>query len=402
VKPVPSTQQPATVGGESGKTSPAPAAVPELQPDQVKALLNNLYLADARVSDLLSLLKPDQWKMSDAERGLFGDRLRTVQGQLQTLEKWRYQFSYNLNQMNIGEKTVAVLGDLIPGILGIETMVSQYESPASGTQLAQAAGQLAASRNALGSYIAFLQAQVQKQMAAASTELPGGKGLETERINAPQAAPPLSSLAVATPPLTPGQVKSILYKVYISEFRIRDLLGQEHPEQWKAASLPERTMAGQARTELLSRLDELEKQRALFSEHPGNMLYAFQTYRAVDALFHPLRVFGREAGKYENGNLAAAYGRREDDMEGQMNGLIPYISFILQHADRSLETFQADLASCQNQLGYAMHGLIHSPQPMKNIVPVFQGRRVSRAKRNNKSSQNAKGRREPDPMQRKD
>ncbi|MGH9450652.1 MAG: hypothetical protein ACRD11_08920, partial [Terriglobia bacterium] len=67
-----------------------------------------------------------------------------------------------------------------------------------------------------------------------------------------------------------------------------------------------------------------------------------------------------------------------EDMEAQMNGLVPYIGFILQHADQNLETFQSDLVSCQSQLGYAMHGMIGRPASMKNIVPVFKGRRIRR------------------------
>ncbi|MGH9402180.1 MAG: hypothetical protein ACRD2P_08745, partial [Terriglobia bacterium] len=358
----------------------APAAVAAPKPEQVKALLRNVYLTDARVSDLLSLLQPDKWKISDSERALFNERLQAVQNQLTEVEKWRYQFLYHMDKTDLGAKTVSALGDLVPGILGVKTTVAQYQGPAAGAQFAQAAGELATSRNTLASYVAFAEAQIQKELTAPPQGLPGQKGLETERVNAAPAPPPVSSLAVAPPPLTPGQVKSILYKVYISEFRIRDLLGQERPDQWKDASPAERTMAAEARTALVSRLNELEKWRVLFSDHPGNMYDAFQTYRSVNALFHPLRVFGLEAGKYESAGMANDYSQRETDMEAQLNGIIPYISFILKNQDRNLEMFQTDLSSCQNQLGYAMHSMVHSSQPMKNIVPVFQGRRRKKSK----------------------
>ncbi|HEV2417909.1 MAG TPA: hypothetical protein VGX94_08900 [Terriglobia bacterium] len=363
--------------------SPVEAAAP--QPEQVKALLRNVYLTDARVGDLLGLLQPDKWKMPDSERALFNERLQSVKNQLTTVEKWRYQFLYNIDKTDLGQNTVSALGDLVPGILGVETTVTQYEGQAAGSQFAQAARQLAASRNTLASYVAYVEAKAQKELAAPPSQVPPGqKGLETERVNVAPMAPPVSTLAVEPPPLTPGQVKSILYKVYISEFRIRDLLSQEHPDQWKGASPAERTMAAQARAALASNLDELEKWRALFSDHPGSMYDAFQTYRSVNALFHPLRVFGREAGKYENENMADDYARRETDMEAQLNGLIPYISFILQHQDRNLEMFQTDLAGCQTQLGYAMHSQVRASQPMKNIVPVFQGRRRSRKSKTDK------------------
>ncbi|HEV2501329.1 MAG TPA: hypothetical protein VGY31_17290 [Terriglobia bacterium] len=360
-------------------TSASPVEAVPPQPEQVKTLLRNVYLTDARVSDLLGLLQPDKWKMPDSERALFNERLQSVKNQLTTVEKWRYQFLYNIDKTDLGQNTVSALADLVPGILGVETTVTQYEGQAAGSQFAQAARQLAASRNTLASYVTYVEAKAQKELAAPPSQVPPGqKGLETERVNVAPMAPPVSTLAVEPPPLTPGQVKSILYKVYISEFRIRDLLSQEHPDQWKGASPAERTMAVQARAALASNLDELEKWRALFSDHPGSMYDAFQTYRSVNALFHPLRVFGSEAGKYENENMADDYARRETDMEAQLNGLIPYISFILQHQDRNLEMFQTDLAGCQTQLGYAMHSQVHTSQPMKNIVPVFQGRRRSR------------------------
>lgn len=376
----PTEQVPAPAAPQESQPAPPASAPPTLSSDQVKALLRGIYLTDARVNDLLGLLQPEKWKMADAERAMFNERLEAVRNQLAGVEKWRYQFLYHIDKMDLGQNTVAALGDLVPGILGVETTVAQYNGKAAGAEFSQAAAQLAASRNTLAAYVAAVEAEAQKELAAPPQGLPGGKGLQTERINVAPAAPPVSSLAVEQPPLTPGQVKSILYQVYISEFRIRDLLSQERPSEWKGASAAERTMAVQSRAALSAQLAELEKWRARFSRHPGNMYDAFETYRSVNALFHPLRVFGREAGKYENQNMADDYGRREADMEAQLNGLVPYIGYILQHQDRNLEMFQADLAGCQNQLGYAMHSMVHSSQPMKNIVPVFQGRLRSRTK----------------------
>lgn len=381
--PAASEQPPQSAPQQAAPAEAAALPAPP-PPDQIKALLRGVYLTDARVSDLLSLMQPEKWQMPATERALLAERLGAVRSNLATVEKWRYQYLYNLNKQELGQNTVAALGDLVPGILGVETTVAQYSGADAAAQFKQAATQLAAARNTLASDLAAIQANAQaaaqKQLAAASAGLPGGKGLETERITAPSAAPPVSTLTIEPPPLTPAQVKAILYQVYISEFRIRDLLSQERPESWKGASAAEQTMASQARAALTGQLADLEKWRARFSEHPGSMYDAFETYRAVNALFHPLRVFARVAAKYENAAQADDYARRETDMEAQLNGLIPYIAFILQHQDSNLEMFQADLAGCQNQLGYAMHGQVRSSTPMKNIVPVFQGRRVKHKK----------------------
>ncbi|MGH9397621.1 MAG: hypothetical protein ACRD18_12310 [Terriglobia bacterium] len=393
VSSLPSSSTNAAPTSQTAPPASAAAGTVEIQPDQVKAVLRGVFLTDARVSDLLSLMQPEKWKMQDAERALFNERLETVAAQLKTVEKWRYQFLYNMGKTDLGDNVVSALGDLIPSIRDIASGVAQYQTPAAGAGFNQAAGQLAGFKDSIASYVALLQAQYQKALTAHPAGGPGGKGLETERINAPPPpAPPVRTLVVAPPPLTVAEVKAILHNVYVSEFRVRDLLGQEHPERWKAPPA-ERELAAQARTGLLAQLNELEKWREQFNRDPANMYNAFQTYRAVDSVFHPLRVFSRETAKYESANMASDYQRRADDMEAQMNGLIPYIGFILQHADQGLETFQSDLASCQNELSYAMHGTVHTPASMKNIVPVFRGRRTGRKASKEKESMRKNSRR---------
>lgn len=374
-------QPAATPANVSSAASPAAAptsTAPAVTPDQAKAALKGVFLTEARLNDLLGLLKPDQWKMHEAERELLNVRLQNAEAGLKTLEKSRYQFLYNIGKTDLGEQVVSSIGSVIPGIEGVGSSVAQYEDAASASGFQQAASQLAGYQKTLTGYLASLKAKYEAELAAPAAGAHAGAGLETEHIETPAVAPPpVRTLAVATPPLTGAQVKQILQKVYVSEYRVRDLLGQEQPARWKAPPA-ERQLALQARAELLERLSNLEKWRQQFSEHPAHMYEAFQTYLAINSIFHPLRVFGREAGKYESENMASAYERRAVDMEAQMNGLVPYIGFILQHADDGLDTYRSDLASCQNQLGYAMHQSLQRPVGMKNIVPVFQGRRARR------------------------
>lgn len=376
-KEKPAQLQPAIAPAKAASTAPRPAA-PLVTPDQAKAALRGVFLAEARLNDLFGLLKPDQWKMQEAEREMFNVRLQNAESGLKALEKSRYQFLYNIGKTQLGEQVVSSMGSVIPGIEGVGSSVAQYENAAAASGFRQSASQLSVYQKTLADYLASLRAQYEAEIAAPPAGPHAGKGLETERIQAPAAAPPpLRTLAVAAPPLTGAQVKQILHKVYVSEYRVRDLLGQERPERWKAPPA-ERQLALQARAELLDRLDSLEKWRERFGQHPAHMYDAFQTYLAINRIFHPLRVFGREAGKYESENMASAYERRAEDMEAQMNGLVPYIGFILQHADEGLDTYRSDLASCQNQLGYAMHQSLERPVGMKNIVPVFKGRRATR------------------------
>ncbi|MGH9356304.1 MAG: hypothetical protein ACRD10_09265, partial [Terriglobia bacterium] len=93
-------------------------------------------------------------------------------------------------------------------------------------------------------------------------------------------------------------------------------------------------------------------------------------------VFHPLRVFGREVTHYQGAGLGEAYLRRSDDLETSVNGLMPYVGAILQHDSDNAEMMQAGLDTCENQLTYAMRGTLHAPTPLRNVVPVFQGRRA--------------------------
>ncbi len=360
-----------------------PAAVPAqaLQPEQVKALLQKIFLASARITDLLSVAQPEKWKMTDAERALFNDRVQTVGLQLKTLEKWRYAFFYHPDNAGDAAGTVQAIGTLTPELHGIASALNEYQGAASATQFGQAAKDLASAGDALNPYVAYLGEKRQQQIAAQAAALQGPKGLAVERITSQPVPPPITTpVTVVTPPLTASQVKSILVDVYTSYFRINDLLGQEQPKHWKT-SPAERILVSEAREALLAKLRNLEKWRALFSQSPDNIYYGFEAYLAVNDVLHPLRVFGREISRDEDARLGEDYSRRAADLEAQLRRLVPYFSFILKNNQEGNGQYQADLANCQNELGYAMHGFIRPATPIKNVVPAFEGRRARRAAR---------------------
>jgi len=373
------SSSPVAMAASSSAAAAAPLAAP-LDPNQVKDLLTKVFLATARVNDLLGLVQPDKWKMNNADRALLEEKLDSLQSQMKALERARYQLFYNPQDSVLARQAAAALGAAVPAIRVIATSVGQYGSAAEADQLNQPAGELAAAEEKLDSYSAYLQQKIQQQLAARPVGLPGHVELETERIAAPPPpAAPLKSVVIFKPPMTPAQVKAILYKIYISEFRIRDLLGQERPEQWKAPPA-EQALVSQARQTLLSQLATLEMWRARLNQDPGNMYDAFQVFRSVDGVFHPLRVFSREVIRYQGASMGEPYRRRANDLEASLHALMPYVGAILQHASDNVSMIQTDLDTCQNQLTYAMHESLHAPTPLKNVVPVFEGRRA-RARR---------------------
>lgn len=353
----------------------APIAAP-LDRRQVQDLLSKVYLAIARVNDLVGLLQTDKWTMDDADRALLQEKLTSMDSQMKALELARYKLFYSPEDQALATQTAAKLHSVLTAIRVIATAVGQYDSAADAARLNQPASELTAAEESLDAYSSHLTRKNQQRLAARPAGLPAGATLETEQISTPTPPPPpLRSVVVFTPPMTPAQVKAILYKMYVSEFRIRDLLGQERPEQWKS-SQAEQALASQARQNLLNQIAALETWRARLNQEPGNMYYAFQVFRSVDEVFHPLRVFARQAIRYEGLSAGDPYRRRASDLEANLNSLMPYIGAILEHASDQAGMIQTDLDTCQNQLTYAMRATLHSPTPLRNVVPLFEGRRA--------------------------
>jgi hypothetical protein len=363
----------ATTETESG---PVVAPAVHIQPQQVQKMLLNVYMVSARIKDLLSMVQPEEWKMAGGERTAFEQQLQSVQAGFANLEQWRYQFASHVQSTDSADKTAGAIATLLPQIQQIGAIVGQFEGPKAAAQFQQPVGDLASLKTSIGSYADSLRAAYKTELAAAPA---GSPSLQTERIAVSAPPPPVQYLPGLIPPLSSSQVKAVLYKMYVSVYRVRDLLSQEKPDQWKA-SLADRNAAEQARTSILSEANELEKWRGLFSEYPENMYYAFQLYRSVAQLVQPLQAFSLGVDRYEDANLASDYSRRAGDLQARLGDLIPYITFFLQHESQNINLYQSDLASCQNRLSYAMHGFNHIAIPMRNILPDFKGRRVTRAK----------------------
>lgn len=369
-------------------TSPHPAAaVPvmapgrALTPAELKSLLQNVFLASARVNDLLSIAQPGKWKMSLPERAMFDEKLQSIRAELGGLEKQRYDLLYHPEDISAGQGTVQALKVLGPDLRAVAAAITQYQSASDAAQFSKAAGALESPAAPLESYVNYLLSSRQQQLAAQkSALLAGAKGLQVERV-APRSFPaPISApVAVAAPPMSPEQVKAILGKIYISDYRIRDLLTQEKPEQWKIPKA-EQMMASQARDALIAKIEAAEKWRGLFSQSPDNIYYGFETFITVSDVLHPLWLFSRDASRKEGINVGADYSRRAADLDSQLHLLLPYFRFALKRDQAGYGQYEADLANCQNQLGYAMHGLVRHATPIRNEVPDFQGRRARERK----------------------
>jgi len=317
--------------------------------------------------------------VTDTERQEIYQSVSSVQQKIQDLEKWRYQFYYHLDDLADGKKTQSAVEDLQPVVASIGASASAHQSTAAGSQFQQASQDLAGAADQLKPYISGMEARM-KALLSSTTKLPGGgAGLETEVIRAQPNIKPLSSMVTQPPPLSAAQVKQLLYRVYVPAYRIKDLLSQEQPGKWKAPATEQNAFSA-SRQELSKDLANLEHWRSLFSEHPADLNSGFQTYVAIDRLFEPLENVTLRVEQYESPQAAADYEKSGSDLRAREDDLLPYLTFLFTHRDQTVQMYLTDLSNCQNQLGFAMHGLQTPATPMKNVLPQFQGRNVHKRK----------------------
>ncbi len=151
VVPTP-VQSPGIIAGMLAKSS-QPGY---MAPDQVKALLDQERFAEFRISDLMTDLHPDRWKMSDTARKSFGQTVSTMRSQMDALKGWRTQFVERPEGMGAAFQTYATIGAILPRLEGVARTVSQLDNASFGAQFYQAADRLFDVQQKLAPYIGFL------------------------------------------------------------------------------------------------------------------------------------------------------------------------------------------------------------------------------------------------------
>ena len=197
--------------------------------------------------------------------------------------------------------------------------------------------------------------------------------VETEQIAAPGETPPSSSgPAGAAGAMEPAQVKALLHKIWFTQYRIDDLLAQVRPERWKMSDTTRKSF-GETLQTLHKALASEEEWRAQFDARPDSLYLGFQTYVAVNAVLPRLDGVARSVAQFENPSLGAQYSQAANQLFDLQQSLQPRLAFLLKNQDGLLLAAQTNLASCQNELGFALHNKEGHATPMKNIAPVFRG-----------------------------
>lgn len=159
-----------------------------LDAQQVKALTDQMRFADYRISDLLTDVHPERWKMSGTARGSFGQTLETLRGQMEALKSWRTQFAARPASMYAAYETYATMGAVLPRLEGVGRTVSQADNASFGAQFSQAADRLFDLQQKLGAYLGFLlhnqdtiQRALENNLASCQNDLGHAMHGQTER-----------------------------------------------------------------------------------------------------------------------------------------------------------------------------------------------------------------------------
>jgi hypothetical protein len=144
-----------------------------LDPVAMKQLLHSVWLAAYRISDLLTEVHPERWKMAEATRASFHKTLETLRTQMDTLEQWRGRFEQRPDSMYLGYETYAAVNTLLPRLDGIGRDISRLENPSLGVQFSQAGNQLFDLQQTLEPYLSFLLRNQDQLLSAAQNNLAG-------------------------------------------------------------------------------------------------------------------------------------------------------------------------------------------------------------------------------------
>lgn len=123
---------------------------------QVKELLQRVWLAEYRLNDLLTEVRPERWKLDEATRNSFHETLETLRRQVGALDAWRAQFDARPDSVYLAFETYTAIGAVLPRLDGVARSVSRHENPSLGAQFSQAGNQLFDLQQALLPHLANL------------------------------------------------------------------------------------------------------------------------------------------------------------------------------------------------------------------------------------------------------
>ena len=338
-QPPPAPQPVESQPAEPGQGQPAPVAsqATKLEPVQVQDLLQKIYQAAFRFTDLLTVLQPDKWKMDDAPRQLFNQALETVRGQFQTLDEDRKQFLEKPENSDLADKTDASISALLPNMEAVAAAVTEYDSPSQGAQYKQPVDQLRKLQKSLRSYELYLHARAEgpatppqaQNLAAAASQLPT-QTQQSQPARASQGQPaPATNQGTK---LEPAQLRDLLQRIYVVTFRFTDLVGTLQPDKWKMDDAA-RQLFNQALETVRGQFQTLDEDRKQFLENPENSDLADKTDASITALLPNMEAVAAAVTQYDGPAQGTQYRQPADQLRELQKSLQPYAFYLHAKAE---------------------------------------------------------------------
>ncbi len=151
----------------------APAGEGFMEPQQVKELLKRVYLAEFRINDLLTQVRPENWKMPEGARNSLADTFGALRRQMDALGEWRVQLEARPDSMYLGYMTHASIDAILPRLDAVTRIITQRENSSLGAQFSQSGNQLFDLQQALQPYLVYLLRNQDQTLYAAQTGLAG-------------------------------------------------------------------------------------------------------------------------------------------------------------------------------------------------------------------------------------
>lgn len=207
------------------------------------------------------------------------------------------------------------------------------------------------------------------------------ESVQTEKVEGSQASQsPVQALSGEAGYMDPAQVRAVLRKFALLEFRINDLLTTVQPQRWKLSEAS-RSSFNQRLDGLRAALRELGESRAQLDRRVDNAHLCYQTHRAVLAVLPHLEAVGQSVSKNENASLGAQYTQARNQLADLAQPLGRYLECLLRNQDQIASALENNLANCQNTLGYALRPTVAPARLMPNAPSIRPERRRSQRAR---------------------
>ena len=174
---------------------------------------------------------------------------------------------------------------------------------------------------------------------------PASQEIQTEKIVPPGQTPAVPS-AQATPPgiWNRQQVKALMHKIWLAQYRLNDLLTQVHPEKWKMAPATRQSF-DQSLESLRKSMAAEEDWRSQFEARPDSLYLGFQTYVAISAVLPRVDGVAHSVSQYENPSFGAQYSQAANQLFDLQQLIEPHLAYLLKNQD-NVSAGRADEPGC--------------------------------------------------------